>query len=414
MNKGVVSLHGEIEPNAERPKPRILWANAYCLMDTSSGASMSVREILKQLAVRGFDVCILGATNFDSESGSKVLDGARGQLTNQKAVKLKDGELIHTLVVTKERHVSRMTVDELAVWFRYYQQLLDEFQPDLVFLYGGKPHDYLVSDEARRRGISTVFYLANGNYHGHRWYRDIDMIVTDSSATAQMYKERLGVELTPFGKFIDPTRFVASQHTRENILFVNPSLSKGGLIAVQFARLLEQLRPEINIEVVESRGKWSAAVQQLASSLGLQQGDLANVLVTENSADMRPVYGRTRLVFHPSLWWESGSRVLAEATLNGIPSIVTNRGGALEMVGDSGVVLNLPQPCFDKPYNKVPSLKQLEPLAEMIIRMYDDEPFYQQYVARAFVVGRERHDMQKNVDRLATAFKELIAGNIKP
>jgi len=86
MNKGVVSLHGEIEPNAERPKPRILWANAYCLMDTSSGASMSVREILKQLAVRGFDVCILGATNFDSESGSKVLDGARGQLTNQKAV----------------------------------------------------------------------------------------------------------------------------------------------------------------------------------------------------------------------------------------------------------------------------------------------------------------------------------------
>jgi len=31
-------------------KPRLLWANVYCLLDSLSGASMLVREILRQLA----------------------------------------------------------------------------------------------------------------------------------------------------------------------------------------------------------------------------------------------------------------------------------------------------------------------------------------------------------------------------
>ena len=54
-------------------KPRVLWANSYCLLDTSSGASISVREMLLQLAVNGYEVAVLGATVFDSEKGLSKL-----------------------------------------------------------------------------------------------------------------------------------------------------------------------------------------------------------------------------------------------------------------------------------------------------------------------------------------------------
>ena len=36
-------------PDFKDRKPRLLWANAFCLLDTSSGASMSVRQMLLQL-----------------------------------------------------------------------------------------------------------------------------------------------------------------------------------------------------------------------------------------------------------------------------------------------------------------------------------------------------------------------------
>ena len=41
---------------SEKKKYKILWANRYCLADTSSGASMAVREMLQQLAAREFEV----------------------------------------------------------------------------------------------------------------------------------------------------------------------------------------------------------------------------------------------------------------------------------------------------------------------------------------------------------------------
>ena len=57
---------------ANRP-PRLLWACPYCLLDTSSGCSMSVRELLRQLKNRGFDVYILSSTIFDREAGTLLL-----------------------------------------------------------------------------------------------------------------------------------------------------------------------------------------------------------------------------------------------------------------------------------------------------------------------------------------------------
>lgn len=61
--------------NTTDRKPRILWASVNCLLDSSSGASMSVRQMLRQLVAADSDIRIIGATIFDALSGRSHFEG---------------------------------------------------------------------------------------------------------------------------------------------------------------------------------------------------------------------------------------------------------------------------------------------------------------------------------------------------
>jgi glycosyltransferase involved in cell wall biosynthesis len=317
----------------------LLWANRYCLLDTSSGASISIREMLHRLTKRNFDVDVVGATVFDSEAGKYRIasDLKRLQEKEGKIIRVKDGDLSHNLVKTKKATSREITLEELNVIYSLYVATLDKNKPDVFWFYGGNSFDYLLPYEAKRRGIATIAYLANGNYSGSRWCEDVDLILTDSQATADMYTNIFGRTPTPIGKFIPPESYVAKSHTRDHVTFVNPVLAKGAAVVVQLALALEEKRPDIKFEIVESRGGWSEVLQKVSAGMGKPRNSLSNVIVTPNTDDMRPVYARSRVILAPSMWWESGGRVLAEAMLNGIPAIVTNRGGCPEMIEDAGI-----------------------------------------------------------------------------
>ena len=391
-------------------KPRLLWANPYCLLDTSSGASMSVREMLRQLVKYGYEVQILGATIFDAEKGLTRLQSAREQIqaSNHPVLHINDPPLMHRLVRTASIHRRDMKASEEIRWFALYTQLLDTFKPDLVWFYGGQTLDLLIADEARARGIPSAAYLVNGRYHGARWCRDVDLIVTDSQATAGRYAQTEGFRPVPLGTFIDPGPVLARQNSRKHITFINPSLEKGAAIVILLALILEQRRPDIIFEVVESRGNWHGLVKAITANLGKPREALSNVVVTPNSLDMRPIYGRTRLLLAPSLFWESGARVLAEAMLNGIPAIVSNQGGSPEMIGDGGIRITLPPQCHQKPYTACPTSDVLEPLIDRIESLFDDEAAYQTLCRRALHVGQTRHSLETSTQRLIAAFRPLI------
>jgi glycosyltransferase involved in cell wall biosynthesis len=391
-------------------KPRLLWANVYCLLDTSSGASMAVCEMLRQLAHSGYEVFILGATVFDHARGTT---GLTNQWPDMQAspgalVSLEDGALEHQLFVTASTQRDSMTSREEGAWFSLYQQVLTQCQPDVVFYYGGQVLDFLIPAEARVRGIPTAFFLVNGNYTKTRWCRDVDLLLTDSQATADMYVAKLGVRPVPVGAFIDPARVVAPEHTCQRILFINPALEKGVALVIRLAMLLEKRRPDIVFEVVESRGKWADVLQATSKDMGDPREALSNVVVTPNTSDMRPVYGRARLLLAPSLWWESGARVLPEAMLNGIPAITTSLGGSPEMVHDGGIVLKLGDIYYQTPFTRVPPDETLEPLLQRIEALYDDEAQYAELAARALRVGRTRHQMSVSTQRLLQALQPLV------
>lgn len=400
----------------QQRKPRLLWANPFCLMDTSSGASMTVRQMLLQLVAQGYEVQVLGATVFDDPKGMGRLKAQYPDLSayQHQLIEAEDGPLTHQLVVSLSHNRNHFTTHEEGLWYSQYLYLLESFKPDVVWFYGGQTLDMLIADEARDRGIPVAFYLANGNYKSTRWCRDVDLVLTDSQATAEMYRKEAGFAARPVGKFIDPGYFVAEQHERKRLLFVNPSWQKGASVFVQLAEKLERERPEIELEVVEARADWAAVLRQTTQRLGERRTELSNVVVTPNTSDMRGPYRRARLLVAPSLWWESSGRVLAEAMLNGIPALITKRGGMPEMIDDAGIAFDLPEACYEEPYQQLLSEEELQPLYDAVVAFYDDEALYQEYVQRAWRVGEAKHHIDRATERLLAALTPLVrqrAGN---
>ncbi|MBT2772434.1 glycosyltransferase [Halomonas sp. ISL-60] len=377
---------------------------------------MTVRQMLLQLAARGYEIQVLGATIFDNPKGMGRLREQFPDLNAQlhQLVEANDGPLNHQLVVSYSHNRNHFTAHEEGLWYSQYLYMLDSFKPDVVWFYGGQTLDMLIAAEARDRGIPVAFYLANGNYKASNWCRDIDLILTDSQATADMYRKTVGYAAKPVGKFISPENFIAEHHERKRLLFVNPSWQKGASIFVQLAEKLERERPDIVLEVVEARADWPAVLRETTRRVGGQRSSLSNVIVTPNTSDMRGPYSRARMVVAPSLWWESSGRMLAEAMLNGIPALITNRGGMPEMIGDAGIAFDFPDACYEEPYQHLLSDEELQPLTDAVISFFDDEDLYQDYVDRAWQVGKERHQLDRATDRLISALTPLVglrAGN---
>lgn len=393
-----------------RVNMKILWANFYCLLDTSSGASISVSQILSELKSLGHDIRILGATIFDSDKGvSKFGDNwARiKKIETEKFVDIVDGNLKHTLLITKSTERKDLTQGELGVWIQRYRHEIQYFKPDFIFFYGGGPGD-IIPAEARAWNIPCGAYLVNGTFDGHRWCRDIDTFITDTVATRDYYRNKLNINPFPIKKFIGRDK-VAKYKKPERLLYVNPSLSKGATLVIMMARLLERIKPEIKIEIVESRGDWNVVLNSVNNTIGMPEGYCpSNIIVTPNSSDMATIYSRAKVLFVPSLWWESGARVIAEAQLNGIPVVATNRGGNPEMVGSGGILFSLPEICYEKPYLTTPTEQGLEPIAKKIITLFEDKDYYDSLSIAALRNAEITSNSKNNAKTLESHIKELV------
>ena len=397
-------------PGGPRPA-RILWFSLYSLLDTSSGAAMAVREMLRQLARRGHQVHVIGATVFDSPGGRLRVehDWAKVQQSLGTVLAVDDAPLRHEMFVTGSTAYDQLTARELGVLHAYVASRIDEIRPDLVAFYGGQVLEMLVADEVRRRGIPVAAYLGNSSYAGTRWCRDVDLLLTDSEATRQFYAHTQGYAVTAVGPFIDPNAVLAARHTRERILFVNPSLEKGATVVAALALALERVRPDLCFEVVESRGRWADVVRLVSTALGTPRDALGNVVVTPHTDDMRPVYGRARVLLAPSLCVESAGRVLVEALLNGVPAIVSERGGMPEMLQGAGVHLNFPDEFYQPPYDRIPLGDMLAPLVQMLLRFHDDAAWYDSVAQRAVEAGRRAHGLEASTARLEAALAPWLA-----
>jgi glycosyltransferase involved in cell wall biosynthesis len=392
-----------------RANSKILWANFYCLLDTTSGASQSVNQMLIELSKRNFLIEVVGCTVFDNEIGLEKLKKTYSNDFSAEYIEVTNKGLTHRLVKTDSTQRGRMTSDEINRFYQLYCAALDQFKPDLVMFYGGSAADFLIPHEARVRGIPAAFYLVNENYKGTRWLRDVDIVLTDTKATSDLYYKSFNFRAEPIGKFIDIEKAVATEHQRKHLTFINPSWIKGAGFVAMLAILMEKIRPDITFEVVESRGSWNEVLGTISHGLlGRKLAALENVIVSPNTDQISEIYSRSRVVLFPSLWFESGSRVLTEAMLNGIPTIITPRGGNVEITGNAGIEINLPDSSYEFPYNSLPHPKFFDEIIHVISRLWDDDDFYLGFVARAVKVGYSNHRPEVSTQRLIDVLKPIF------
>ncbi len=185
---------------------------------------------------------------------------------------------------------------------------------------------------------------------------------------------------------------------RQYATFINPQSTKGLYV---FARIAEQLaarRPDIPLLVMAGRSR--AGWQQ---ETGIDLSRLPNLTIRPSVRNPREFYAITKLLLMPSLWNESFGLVAAEAMLNGIPVLASNRGALPETIGDAGFLFDIPAK-YTPETREVPTAEEVEPWVETIIRLWDDAAEYERWSRAA----RERAQ-QWHPDRLAPIYRDFFA-----
>jgi len=372
---------------------RILLVLPQMPQDPASGAARSVRTICEMLAGAGFAVHALATTATERGGqadpveylqaaglGVTIIPGHTKERTRPELRFRNRGIDYHLLHVG-----NRPVLGWEAVCGRQFDQLFDEtlraFRPDILFTYGGTPGDRRRHQRARRQGARVVFALRNQNYLVPGLLDEMDGILTPSQYLTDVYREAVGIESTPLPLPIELDDVIAAEHDPIFFTMINPSREKGLMVLARLAEDLSRRRPDIPMLIVESRGSAGRLVEAgLAGGFDLRRHE--NLMMAAPVPFPRDIYTHTRALLAPSVWNEPAGRVAVEAILNGIPPLVSDRGGLGEVCNGAGFVLPIPPdvtPATDRPV----APEVVGPWIDLIARLEDDAAFYAEECASA-------------------------------
>jgi glycosyltransferase involved in cell wall biosynthesis len=132
----------------------------------------------------------------------------------------------------------------------------------------------------------------------------------------------------------------------------------------KLARMARVQRPDVQFLAVEGRMSFARLRE-----LGLDLEALPN------QKDICTVYRRTAVLLVPSFWEEASGRVIAEASMSGIPVLAANRGGIPEQLDGQGVLFDIPKQCLDH-FGAVPEDRDVQPWLDTLCRLMDDDAAY--------------------------------------
>lgn len=367
--------------------------------DPASGAARSDRTVAEWLSKAGFAVAALGTTATEqgqpepaplylSKLGCKPRVDARGAVGGRlPLIRFEHRGVAYTLMNTGAESIKGWQEAHSPQFDKLLERMIDEHKPEVVLTYGGTRFDVARRALVRSRGCALVFALHNLGYLAPRSLDHVDAITAPSHFLAERYFTAAGVTATPLPMPIDPADVIAPESAREPkyVTFMNPTPSKGVMF---FARLAEELasrRPDIPLLVVDSRGSGEQlAGAALAGGFDLRQH--GSIMHTRQVPVPASIYAVSRVVLCPSVVEEAAGRVAAESLMNGIPLVVSDRGGLPEIAGDGGFVLPLPRELTVATSRPVEA-SAVRDWGELIERLHDDAGFYAESSARALRAG---------------------------
>ena len=165
--------------------------------------------------------------------------------------------------------------------------------------------------------------------------------------------------------------------------------------------MLGSRRPDIPVLVVQS-GQSGGSLNNIP---GIDFSRYPQVMAAPPVQTPREYFALTRILLVPSVWEEPFGRVAAEAMVNGIPPIVSNRGALPDVIeGDAtsgGGGLVRPVPDWMTPAGtRIPSEHEIEPWFGAVCALWDDADLYEAVSARGRAIA-ERALQRKRVARQA-------------
>ncbi len=377
-------------------KVRVLLAVYNVYTEFTSGAARSVRTIMEWLAGGGHVCRVLSTAWFEATPGAELGSHLTqlGITARHLAVTGGCGVLDYTLAgvpvtVVETQHHTPNAPDraEARQYYMLFQEILREFRPDLVLTYGNHPVLAGVLHDARARGAATVRTVRAYGYEHRAWFDDTDRVLTNSLHVARYYRERIGLDSVALPSPILWSEVLGPEGSRRFLTFVNPSLHKGAALFARLADMLGRARPDIPILIVQS----GVAAARLGAIDGLDLTQYPQIVVSPPIPDARVLYGLTRVLLVPSVFHEPFGRVAAEAMINGIPALVSDRGALPETVGDGGIVLPVPE-WMEPGSRRVPQAEEVKPWFEAVTRLWDDTAEYQRVATAARTAAHRLYD----------------------
>jgi len=406
---------------------RFLFVNNHCISDPTAGVTQSLRTIMEWLADAGHACQILTTARFESRvtftidehlrslsvdapvaaGGSRQARRAAGRGIVRYAVK---GVPV-TLLLTRHNDETRPDRAESSQYVALFERLVEEFQPDQLIACNGHPMILEAMARARARGMTTAFAVRGFGYYESRYFDHVDHAFTCSRFLTDHYRDRMGLVSTPIEPPIDWSTVLASDEARAFVTFVNPSAHKGLLLFARLADMLGSRRPDIPILVVQS-GHSGGSLNAIP---GLDFSKYPQIMAAPPVPTPAEYFALTRILVAPSVWEEPFGRVAAEAMINSIPALVSDRGSLPDVLGGDfgagggGRVLPVPAWMTFKT-TKLPSEAEIEPWFDAVVALWDDPAHYRALAERARQIADERYSEKVSRQKHVEYFTSLKPG----
>lgn len=413
---------------------RFLLVNNHCVSDPTAGVTQSLRTIMEWLADAGHSCHILTTARFEApvlftiedhlaQQGvdRSLLASRNGQSASARKRRAGDRPVVRytvrdvpvTLMLTRCNDETRPNRGEMTQFLGLLDRLLDDFAPDHLIACNGHPMIFSAMEKARRRGTTTAFAVRGFGYYERRYFDHVDHAFTCSQFLTDVYREKVGLESTPIEPPIDWSTVVAPSDARAFLTFVHPAPHKGLLLFARLADMLGSRRPDIPILVVQS-GHTAGSLNAIP---GVDFGRYPQIMAAPAVPTPSDYFALTRVLLVPSVWDEPFGRVAAEAMINAIPPLVSNRGALPHVVGGDfsagGGGRVLPVPDGLRPdTRRLPTEQEVEPWYRAVCTLWDDPALYQAVAARARTIADERYSEDVSRKRHVDYFTSLGPGGM--
>ena len=399
---------------------RVLLINNHCLDDPTAGVTQSLRTMVKWLAEAGHACAVVTTVRVET-SGFDVASSLRARGVDAPAprparggvpaVDYRMGDVPVSLLMTQHHDEARPDRDEWAGYVGVVERQLRQHAPDLLIACNAHPMIGESLARARRQGVTTTFTLRSYGYEDPRYFADVDAVFTCSRFLSQWYGRRIGLASTPIEPPLDWSTVRAPDGDRAFVTFVHPAPHKGLYLFARLADMLGSRRPDIPLLIVQS-GHSAGALNGLA---GLDFSRYPQILAAPPVATPAEYFALTRLLLVPSVWHEPFGRVAAEALINGIPALVSDRGALPDVIGGdvndggAGRVLRLPG-WMTYQTTAVPTAAEVEAWYDAVCEAWDDAGRYRVMADRARRLADARYSEVRSRSLHLDYFSSLVSG----